>query len=179
MQIKETGIKGLDEIFPRIIKDERGIFFEAFHEKALEEAGVNGRFVQDNQSFSKKGVLRGLHLQKPPYSQGKLVRVITGSALDIAVDCRKGSPTFGQWESVVLDSRKHNMLYIPEGFAHGFVALEDTIFFYKCTNYYHKASETGIIWNDKTLNINWKVDRPIVSEKDKALPTFEDFVNSL
>jgi dTDP-4-dehydrorhamnose 3,5-epimerase len=179
MEIKATGINGLVEIFPKIFHDERGFFFESFHEKKLKDAGINATFVQDNQSFSQKGVLRGLHLQNPPYAQGKLVRVITGKALDVAVDLRKDSPTFGKSYKVILDSQKNNMLYIPEGFGHGFVALEDTIFFYKCTNYYNKASESGIIWNDPDLNIDWGISQPNVSEKDQELLSFEEFKKTL
>lgn len=175
MKFKETPIKGLIELEPRVFEDERGFFFESFHENHLKEIGLKKPFVQDNQSFSIKGVLRGLHLQKAPYAQGKLVRVISGSALDVAVDLRKGSPTFGEHYKVVLDAKKHNMLYIPEGFAHGFLALEDTVFFYKCTNFYNKDAEAGIIWNDATLNINWTVEDPIVSAKDQALPGFSEF----
>jgi len=177
MEFKETPIKGLIEIYPRIFEDERGLFFESFHEKKLHENGINAKFVQDNQSFSTKGVLRGLHLQKAPFAQGKLVRVISGKVLDVAVDLRKNSPTFGESYSVVLDSGKNNMLFIPEGFGHGFLALEDAVFFYKCTNYYDKASETGILWNDPELNIDWGTDQPIVSAKDQELLSFEAFKN--
>lgn len=176
MEIKETPIKGLVELVPKIFEDDRGLFFEAFHEKHLHEAGINKRFVQDNQSFSTKGVLRGLHLQKAPFAQGKLVRVITGSVLDVAVDLRPDSPTFGQHYKLVLDAKKNNMLYIPEGFAHGFLALEDAVFFYKCTHYYNKESEAGIVWNDETLNIDWPIEKPTVSEKDAILPTFQEFL---
>ena len=175
MEFRETPIKGLIEILPRVFEDERGLFFESFHEKNLRENGVDAKFVQDNQSFSTKGVLRGLHLQKAPYAQGKLVRVISGKVLDVAVDLREGSPTFGEHFKVVLDGQRNNMLYIPEGFAHGFVAIEDSVFFYKCTNYYHKASESGIVWNDPMLNINWDVEAPIVSSKDQELADFETF----
>jgi|SRR5690554_3387663 dTDP-4-dehydrorhamnose 3,5-epimerase len=176
MEIKETPIKGLIELVPRIFEDERGMFFESFHEKHLQEAGINKKFVQDNQSFSTGGVLRGLHLQTAPFAQGKLVRVITGSVMDVAVDLRQDSPTFGEHWSIVLDAKRNNMLFIPEGFAHGFLALEDTVFFYKCTNYYNKASEAGIVWNDATLNIKWPIENPIVSEKDAILPTFQEFL---
>lgn len=172
MEIRKTSIEGLIEIFPRIFKDERGFFLETHSIKAFTEAGLNLNFVQDNQSFSKKGVVRGLHFQKSPFAQGKLVRVITGKALDIAVDIRPESPTFGKWESFLLDSAKSNMVYVPEGFAHGFAALEDCVFSYKCTNVYDKASEAGILWNDKDLAIDWQVSNPIVSEKDQMLSTF-------
>lgn len=179
MLIKETEIKGLVEIFPQVFEDDRGVFFEACNDKKLHEAGIPADFVQDNQSFSKKGVIRGLHFQKAPYAQGKLVRVITGSVVDIAVDLRKGSPTFGHWEKVILDAERKNMLYIPEGFAHGFAALEETIFIYKCTNYFNKESEAGIIWNDETLGIDWEVENPIVSQKDKELPDYKELLNTL
>lgn len=179
MEFKKTPIEGLIEIFPRVFEDERGLFFESFQEKAFKENGINVDFVQDNQSFSTKGVLRGLHFQRAPYAQGKLVRVISGRVLDVAVDLRENSPTFGQHYDVILDGEKNNMLYVPEGFAHGFVALEPSVFFYKCTNYYHKASEGGIIWNDKTLNINWGYENPLVSEKDHELQSLEEFKNSL
>ncbi|HAR20711.1 MAG TPA: dTDP-4-dehydrorhamnose 3,5-epimerase [Cytophagales bacterium] len=172
MEIRKTSIEGLIEIFPRIFKDERGFFLETHSIKAFTEAGLNLNFVQDNQSFSKKGVVRGLHFQKSPFAQGKLVRVITGKALDIAVDIRPESPTFGKWESFLLDSANSNIVYVPEGFAHGFAALEDCVFSYKCTNVYDKASEAGILWNDKDLAIDWQVSNPIVSEKDQMLSTF-------
>jgi dTDP-4-dehydrorhamnose 3,5-epimerase len=176
METIEHKIKGLIEFIPRVFGDERGFFFESFNKVNLENAGIKDNFVQDNQSFSKKGVVRGLHFQKNPFAQGKLVRVITGKALDVAVDLRKNSPTFGQYETFLLDSTKQNMVYIPAGFAHGFSALEDTIFFYKCTNFYNKASEAGIIWNDPTLNINWEVESPNVSDKDKELKTLEELI---
>ena len=176
MEIIETPIKGLVELLPKVFEDERGLFFESFHEQHLQAAGIDRRFVQDNQSFSTAGVLRGLHLQKGAFAQGKLVRVITGSVMDVAVDLRPDSPTFGEHYTLVLDAKRNNMLYIPEGFAHGFVALEDSVFFYKCTNYYDKASEAGILWNDDTLKIKWSIETPVVSEKDALLPTFQEFV---
>lgn len=176
MVFKTTSIEGLIEIFPRILEDERGIFFESYHHRLFQENGIPFDFVQDNQSFSRKGILRGLHFQKKPHQQGKLVRVITGKALDIAVDIRKDSPSFGKHVSILLDSKLNNMVYVPEGFAHGFVALEDTIFSYKCTNFYHKSAESGIIWNDKQLNIDWGINNPLVSDKDQALPSFEKII---
>jgi dTDP-4-dehydrorhamnose 3,5-epimerase len=136
-------------------------------------------FVQDNQSFSVKGVLRGLHFQKAPYAQGKLVRVLVGKVLDIAVDLREDSPTFGKYESFLLDAAQQNMAYIPEGFAHGFVALEDSVFSYKCTNTYHKASESGLIWNDPDLNIDWGIANPIVSSKDQELVRMQELYPTL
>jgi dTDP-4-dehydrorhamnose 3,5-epimerase len=174
MEFRQSSIKGLVEIIPRLFRDERGCFFESYSEKIFRENGIESRFVQDNQSFSAKNVLRGLHFQNAPHGQGKLVRVIKGRALDIAVDLRKNSLTFGKYESIILDSEKNNMFYIPEGFAHGFLALEETILVYKCTNYYNKGSESGIIWNDPHLKINWGIVNPIVSEKDQELGRLED-----
>ena len=172
MEVKKTFIEGLLEIYPRIFKDERGFFLETFNKEAFEKAGIKNSFVQDNQSFSTKGVLRGLHYQKAPFAQAKLVSVISGKVLDVAVDLRKDSPTFGKHLTVVLDAARRNMLLVPEGFAHGFVALEESVFSYKCSNVYHKESEAGIIWNDKVLNIDWGFKNPLVSEKDLILPTF-------
>lgn len=175
MQVIKKSIEGLMEIIPTVYKDERGSFFENYNRQLFEAHNLPTHFVQDNQSFSIKGVVRGLHFQRTPYAQGKLVRVITGKVLDIAVDIRPDSPTFGQYEAVELDGERNNMFYIPEGFAHGFAALEDSIFSYKCTNLYHKASEGGIIWNDTELNINWQVSNPVVSEKDVLLPSFKAY----
>lgn len=174
MEVKETFIEGLLEIYPRIFKDERGFFLETYNKTAFEKAGIKTPFVQDNQSFSVKGVLRGLHFQKEPFAQAKLVSVISGKVLDVAVDLRKNSPTFGKHFSVVLDAEKRNMLLVPEGFAHGFVALEDSVFSYKCSNIYNKESEGGIIWNDKDLNIDWGYANPLVSDKDQVLPAFRE-----
>ena len=179
MQFIHARIKGLVEVKPRMFADERGFFFESYHQKAFAEHGIPFSFVQDNQSFSHKGVVRGLHLQQAPFAQGKLVRVVTGRALDVAVDVRASSQTFGQYETFLLDARENNMVYIPEGFAHGFLALEDTILQYKCTNFYNKAAESGIRWDDPHIGINWKIDQPIVSEKDQLLPTLEVFVQQL
>lgn len=176
MIIKETGIEGLVEIYPRIFEDDRGLFFESFNQQALKKAGIEYDFVQDNQSFSTKGVVRGLHLQKAPYAQAKYVKVMTGRVCDIAVDVRPGSKTFGKVYKCILDSKLNNAVLIPEGFAHGFSALEDSIFYYKCSNFYNQSSETGIIYNDETLNINWELENPIVSEKDQLLPTFKEFI---
>jgi dTDP-4-dehydrorhamnose 3,5-epimerase len=177
MQFRETKINGLIEITPRIFHDERGYFFETFSERLFRENVAEVTFVQDNQSFSTKGVLRGLHLQKAPFAQGKLVRVISGKVIDIAVDIRPESPTFGQYESFLLTAEKQNMVYVPEGFAHGFATLEDAIFVYKCTNYYDKTSEAGIIYNDPALNIDWGIENPVVSEKDLELPTLEQLIS--
>src|SRR5690606_20620958 len=172
MQIKETGIDGLIEIVPNIYRDDRGWFYEFYRDSVLKEAGIDMTFPQENMSFSKKGVLRGLHFQRAPYAQAKLTAVISGSVLDVVVDLRTGSRTFGQVYTCRLDSERRNMLLVPEGFAHGFVALEESIFYYKCSNVFHKESESGIHWNDPDLNIQWPVENPIVSQKDKELPTF-------
>jgi dTDP-4-dehydrorhamnose 3,5-epimerase len=174
MQVRHTAIDGLIELIPRVFEDERGYFFESYNKPLFASLGLPMDFVQDNQSFSVKGVLRGLHMQTEPFAQGKLVRVSSGQVLDIAVDLRPDSPTFGQYETFLLDAKLANMAYIPEGFAHGFVALEDSIFTYKCTNVYNKASESGIIWNDPDLNIDWGVKDPLVSDKDQQLLTLRE-----
>jgi dTDP-4-dehydrorhamnose 3,5-epimerase len=175
MQIVETGIKDLIEIQPKVFGDKRGYFFESFRQDTLDEYfGRKVEFVQDNQSFSTKGVLRGLHFQKGDYSQGKLVRVSKGKVLDVAVDLRKESPTFGKSYSLVLDSEINNMLFVPKGFAHGFYTIEDAIFQYKCTNYYNPKEEAGVIWNDSDLAIDWNTSNPLVSEKDNLLPSFQE-----
>ncbi len=184
MQIHETTIKGLIEILPGVFEDSRGYFLETFHAGKFKAHGIPHQFVQVNQSFSVKGVVRGLHFQKEPFAQGKLAKVATGRVLDVAVDLRKDSPTFGHCAKVVLDSTLNNMLYVPEGFAHGFLALEDTVFTYMCTQVYNKPAESGIIWNDTQLGIDWElekygVSRPIVSEKDLALPAFKDIKDQL
>lgn len=173
MRVRETSISGLVEIFPRVFEDDRGFFFESYNEELFRNLGLPTNFVQDNQSFSKKGVVRGLHFQNAPFAQGKLVRVISGCVLDVAVDIRPESPTFGKHEIFLLRSDINNMAYIPEGFAHGFAALEDSVFSYKCTNLYSKISESGILWNDAELGIDWGVENPIVSEKDLILPTLK------
>lgn len=179
MEFKFSHIEGVVEILPRIFKDDRGVFFECYSEKVFASNGLNMKFVQDNQSHSIKGVLRGLHMQKPPFAQGKLVRVIKGKCIDVVVDCRKNSKTYGQHASFILDEALQNMVYVPEGFAHGFATFDETIFHYKCTNYYDKASETGILWNDKDLNIDWQISNPLVSDKDAILPTFNELMKSL
>lgn len=179
MQVIKTAIEGVVEVIPDVFGDERGYFFESYNRQKFLAVGITEEFLQDNQSFSIKGVLRGLHFQKEPYAQGKLVRVISGKVLDVAVDIRKNSPTYGQHVSVVLDAKKNNMLYIPPGMAHGFATLEDAIFSYKCTNVYHKTSEGGILWNDPALKIDWQLENPIVSEKDQILPTFDLTVQDL
>lgn len=176
MEIEEKEIKGLIEIFPKVFGDQRGFFLETFNASRYNDILRNIQFVQDNFSSSNKGVLRGLHFQNPPYSQGKLVQVITGSALDVAVDLRRNSETYGQHVKVLLSSEKRNQFWIPEGFAHGFLSLEDnTIFSYKCTNYYNPQSEVTILWNDRNLKIDWQIDNPIISPKDKEGVLFKDF----
>ena len=176
MEIIKTSIEGLLIIKPDVFKDDRGYFFETYNKERFAQASLTMDFVQDNESKSAKGVLRGLHFQKPPYAQGKLVRVTKGAVMDVAVDLRKDSPTYGKWESVVLTEENKLQFWIPEGFAHGFVALEDnTIFNYKCTNVYNKESEGSILWNDPDINISWNIDNPILSEKDKISPLFKNF----
>lgn len=178
MIIESTALAGLLIVKPHVFEDERGYFYESFSKKSFENAGIVDDFVQENQSLSQKGVLRGLHFQNPPYAQSKLVRVIKGAVLDVAVDIRKKSKTYGQ--SFVLELNESNkiMLYIPLGFAHGFVTLENnTIFSYKCGNYYNKASEGGIKWDDADLNINWQLAQPILSEKDKNNNEFKSYIS--
>jgi dTDP-4-dehydrorhamnose 3,5-epimerase len=176
MKIIATSIPELLIVEPDVFKDERGYFFELYNQKRYFDNNMQMQFVQDNESKSSKNVLRGLHFQKPPFSQGKLVRVIQGKVLDVAVDIRKGSPTYGHYQAVELDADSKRMFYIPEGFAHGFLTLEDdTIFSYKCTNYYNKESEGSILWSDKTIGIDWRIENPILSEKDKIAPLFKDF----
>jgi dTDP-4-dehydrorhamnose 3,5-epimerase len=178
MEFLKTKIHGLILIKPAVFGDSRGQFFETYSEEKMAQFGLNEKFVQDNQSISKKGVLRGLHFQKPPFAQGKLVRVVKGAALDVAVDLRKNSATFGQWESLEITEENKLILWVPPGFAHGFVSLEEnTVFVYKCTNFYNKASEATILWNDPYLNIEWKVKNPILSEKDLEGMSFEEFRN--
>lgn len=176
-EIKQTSLPGVLEIFPRVFPDSRGYFFESFRQDWLDKMGVQESWVQDNQSFSQKGTVRGLHFQSGAHAQAKLVRVIAGKVLDVAVDLRKGSPTFGQVYSTTLDTEKNNLLYIPAGFGHGFSVLEDAVFVYKCSKYYHKDSEGGVLWSDPALGIDWQVAEPIVSEKDQILPTLEEFVD--
>jgi dTDP-4-dehydrorhamnose 3,5-epimerase len=167
-------LEGLYEITPQLFGDSRGYFFEVYSEQDFFNAGLRMRFVQDNQSRSVKGVLRGLHFQKK-HPQGKLVRVIQGEVFDVAVDIRPNSPTRGKWHGVLLSGERHNQFYIPEGFAHGFLVLSEwALFAYKCTDFYHPEDEGGIIWNDPALNITWpRLDLDyMLSEKDKKLPEF-------
>ncbi len=175
MKIIETPISGLLEIEPRVFGDERGYFFESYNREAFVNAGITEEFVQDNQSLSAKGVLRGLHFQNPPHAQGKLVRVIQGAVLDVAVDIRKGSPTYGHYHKVLLSGANKKMFWVPPGFAHGFLTLEDdTIFAYKCSGLYNKESEGSIVWNDPDIGIDWGVENPAVSEKDRHAPGFRE-----
>jgi dTDP-4-dehydrorhamnose 3,5-epimerase len=176
MQVVETPIQGLVEVIPTLFADDRGWFYEFYKPETFKAAGIEYDFLQENQSFSVKGVVRGLHFQKEPYAQAKLVTALTGKVLDVVIDLRPASKTFGQVYYCLLDSKKRNMLMVPDGFAHGFAALEDAIFYYKCSNVYNKASESGIVWNDPHFNIDWQVKDPIVSEKDQQLPTFEELL---
>lgn len=175
----ETDLKDLWIIEPKVFGDERGFFMEFYNKQEFEEAGIKVNFVQDNHSRSTKGVLRGLHFQKK-HPQGKLVKVVRGAAYDVAVDLRPNSPTFGKWFSVILTEDNHRMLYIPEGFAHGFLALTDVVdFLYKVTDFYHPEDEGGIIWNDPDLNIKWPfeeygIKESVMSQKDKQLKRFAE-----
>ena len=176
MELINTPIEDLLIVVPKVFKDERGHFFESWNKSSYKDIGLNLDFVQDNQSLSKKGVLRGLHFQNPPFEQGKLVRVIKGAVLDVAVDIRHKSKTFGQHVSVNLSAENGKMFWIPPGFAHGFVALDnDTIFAYKCTAVYNKSAEGSLLWNDIDLGIDWGIDEPLVSEKDMLSVSFKDF----
>ncbi len=176
MEVISTPIKDLLILQPKVFEDDRGYFYESYSKTIFQKAGIDFDFVQDNQSLSQKNVLRGLHFQNPPYSQGKLVRAIKGSILDVALDIRKNSATYGQHFDIVLNETNKTMLWIPPGFAHGFLTLEDdTIFSYKCTNVYSKASEDCILWNDPTLAINWGVNAPTLSEKDKTGKFFKNY----
>lgn len=181
MEIINTPLNDCFIVKPRIFEDSRGIFFESYNQKLFrEKTGLNIDFVQDNQSVSAKGVLRGLHFQFGAMAQAKLVRVIQGKVLDIVVDIRKESSTFGQSFSLILDAEAHLQLFIPKGFAHGFITLsEESIFAYKCDNFYDSESEGGIIYNDATLNLDWHLPEEefIISEKDKNLPSFKELMN--
>jgi dTDP-4-dehydrorhamnose 3,5-epimerase len=174
MNFIETKLKGCFILEPKIFKDERGYFMESFNENTFQNGiGQNVHFVQDNQSFSTKGVLRGLHYQTGEHAQSKLVRVLQGEVLDVAVDIRPDSPTYGQYEAVLLSAEKQNQFFVPKGFAHGFLVLSETAtFFYKCDNFYNKESEGGIMYNDPNINIDWQfeLDQLIISEKDQVLP---------
>ena len=176
MKVEESHIEGLLVITPDVFKDDRGYFFESFNKDNFNKLGLPTNFVQDNESKSQRGVIRGLHFQAPPMAQGKLVRVIKGSVMDVAVDIRKGSPTYGKWHSVLLTDENKKLFWIPPGFAHGFQTLEDeTIFSYKCTGTYNKGSEGSLFWNDPSIGINWDFSiKPIVSEKDGVYSLLSD-----
>ncbi len=167
----ESPLAGVLELQPNVFRDARGFFLETFHLAKFRELGIAETFVQDNHSSSRKGTLRGLHYQLH-HPQAKLCRVVEGQALDVVVDVREGSPHFGKWTSVLLSAEHQNQIYIPVGFAHGFLALTDTVhFLYKCSDYYHPEDEWGVLWSDPELKISWGIESPIVSEKDQHLPT--------
>ncbi len=178
MEVTQTAIEGVVIIRPRVFSDERGYFYESFSQQEFDQKVCKTTFVQDNQSYSRYGVLRGLHFQAPPYAQSKLVRVVKGRVLDVAVDIRCGSPTYGKHIAVELSDENHLQLFIPRGFAHGFVVLSDeAIFQYKCDNYYNKLSEGAIMFNDTDLGIDWGVAKGDIqlSAKDLESPLFKDF----
>ncbi|MFO7791082.1 MAG: dTDP-4-dehydrorhamnose 3,5-epimerase [Bacteroidales bacterium] len=180
MEFIKTPISGPLILQPKVFGDKRGYFFESWRDAWFEKAGIDSKFVQDNESSSRYGVIRGLHYQLPPHPQAKLVRVILGHVLDIAVDIRKNSPTFGQHVAVELSDENHLQFFIPHGFAHGFAVLsEQAVFTYKCDDYYHPECEEGIAWDDPDLNIDWKINKQnaIISDKDKNNPLFKDIVN--
>lgn len=178
MKFINVEIQGLIIIEPNVFEDDRGYFYESYNKEEFSKNGINDTFIQDNQSLSQKDVLRGLHFQKPPYSQSKLIRVIQGRVLDVAVDLRKNSKTYGKQYATELSSKNKRMFYIPEGFAHGFLTLEDnTIFSYKCSSFYNKESEDSLLWDDKDLNINWGIEDPILSEKDKKAQNFNQYIS--
>lgn len=173
MIFQKTSIPGPLIIEPQAFSDNRGLFFESYNQKVFTENGINVNFVQDNHSHSVKNVLRGLHFQKDPYAQDKLIRVVNGEVFDVAVDIRPDSSSYGRFEAIVLSAENRRLLYIPVGFAHGFCVLTDTAdFLYKCSNFYSKESEGGIIWNDPDLNIPWPITNPILSSKDQSWPKF-------
>jgi dTDP-4-dehydrorhamnose 3,5-epimerase len=177
MKIEQTNIKDLLILSPSVFEDDRGYFFESYNKKTLEEIGINIDFIQDNQSHSKKGTLRGLHYQNPPYAQTKLIRVLQGKIIDVAVDLRKDSLTFGQSFTILLTAENNKQLLVPQGFAHGFSVLSETAtVMYKCDQYYNKESEGGIHFNDSILNIDWGIDleQAIVSDKDSILPNIHN-----
>lgn len=176
MQIIETGIAGLLEIVPQVYHDSRGWFLEFYKETSFHQHGIRYPFPQENLSFSKKGVVRGLHFQREPWQQAKLVSVLKGKVMDAVVDLRKGSATFGKSFTCILDADKHNSLMVPDGFAHGFAALEDSIFLYKSSGVYNREAEGGIVWNDPNLKIDWPFENPTLSEKDSNLPTFSELL---
>lgn len=171
-----TEIEDLWVIEPDVFGDARGFFMEAYNREAFQAIGMETGFMQDNLSFSRKGILRGLHFQAPPFAQGKLVSVVLGEVLDVAVDIRKGSATYGKHVAVHLSGENHRMLYVPPGFAHGFLVLSEECYFsYKCTQVYNKEAEGGLMWNDPSLGIDWEVDQPLISEKDSYYRPFTEF----
>lgn len=175
MEIQETKLKDVLIITPKVFKDDRGYFLESFRKKIFAERGIELDFVQDNISRSKKNTVRGLHYQAGEFAQGKLCQVVYGRVLDVAVDIRFGSPTFGKYAATELSEENHEQLWIPPGFAHGFSVLSEfAVFYYKCTNYYNKNSERAIVFNDKELNIDWNIADPVVSEKDLEAPLFRN-----
>lgn len=180
MEVIKTAIEGVFIIEPRVFGDARGYFFESFNAREFaEKTGVHVNFVQDNESMSHYGVLRGLHFQQPPYTQAKLVRVVKGSVLDVAVDIRKNSPTYGQYVSIELTGENHLQFFVPKGFAHGFSVLSDEVIFqYKCDEFYAPQSEGALAWDDPDLAIDWRLptDKVLLSEKDRHHPNFRDFV---
>jgi len=174
MERRETSLPGVLELRPKIFRDRRGFFLETYHQANFAKLGVENHFVQDNHSFSVKGTLRGLHYQLR-HPQAKLCRVVEGEALDVVVDIRMGSPTFGKWTSVLLSAEEHNQIFVPGGFAHGFLALTNAVqFLYKCSDFYDSKDERGILWNDPSLNISWGCASPVVSEKDAMNPRLSD-----
>jgi dTDP-4-dehydrorhamnose 3,5-epimerase len=180
MEVLQTTIPDVILFKPRIFNDTRGSFFESYNQNLIKEIGITNIFVQDNQSQSSKGVLRGLHFQLGDSAQAKLVRVIKGAVYDVAVDIRKNSPTYGEYFGSILSEENKLQMYIPRGFAHGFMVLEDeSIFAYKCDNFYNKASERGIVWNDPAINIPWPINTPeiLLSEKDEVLPMLANCEN--
>jgi dTDP-4-dehydrorhamnose 3,5-epimerase len=175
MEVIKTEIDGLLIVKPAVFPDKRGYFFESYNKGKYVKGGIDVDFVQDNVSFSQKNVLRGLHFQNPPHAQAKLVSVLRGAVLDVAVDIRKNSPTYGKYYSVLLSEENKLQFFLPAGFAHGFLTLEDnTLFSYKCSNLYNKESEGSILWNDSELGIDWQVENPIVSPKDEEASRFKD-----
>jgi dTDP-4-dehydrorhamnose 3,5-epimerase len=180
MEFVKTKLEDAYLIIPQVFEDERGFFLETYSRKEFEQAGIVAEFVQDNHSMSgQKGVLRGLHFQRPPVSQAKLVRVTKGSVYDVIVDLRKNSKTFGRWQGFDLSSGNFNMLFVPKGFAHGFCTLEnETEIMYKVDEFYSPQEDSGIAWNDQTLAIDWPVQEPILSEKDKKQQTFDELIKN-
>ena len=180
MNLIKTKLDGLVVLKPTVFKDNRGYFMESYNQKNINKLLGNVNFIQDNESESSRGVLRGLHFQKPPYTQAKLVRCLKGGVLDVALDLRKDSKTYGIFETISLTEENKKQLFIPKGFAHGFIVLsKSAIFSYKVDNYYNSDSESGVLWSDLDLNIDWKINKNeiIVSEKDKNLPTFNEIIN--